>query len=101
MLSRTASLHVFMSSNRWLDTVPTSRIIARCTQDTRSVDGPFVENLTTVIDLGMFMIVRLAGVLVVAPAFILPTAAGSFFGVICAQIYIKGQRSVKRNTSLR
>jgi hypothetical protein len=82
--------------SRWLDTVPVSRVIARCTQDTRAIDGPFANTLATVMDLMMFMMFRLAGVLFVAPIFILPTAIVSLFGVVCAQIYIEGQRSIKR-----
>jgi hypothetical protein len=82
-------------NHRWLDTVPTSRVIARCTQDIRSVDGPFANTLLMFLDFCTYLIFRIIGVLVVAPAFVLPTIFVSIFGVVCAQVYIKGQRSVK------
>ncbi|KAF5338427.1 hypothetical protein D9758_012247 [Tetrapyrgos nigripes] len=84
---------------RWLDTTPTSRIIARCTQDIRAVDGPIPMWLQWVAELTMVMIVKLFAVVLITPIFFIPGVLVFVFGSITGQIYIKAQLSVKREMS--
>ncbi|THH12876.1 hypothetical protein EW146_g7283 [Bondarzewia mesenterica] len=84
---------------RWLDTTPTSRVIARCTQDIRAIDGPVANNLTWVIEITSTMLIKLAAVVVLTPAFLVPGIFVSLLGGWCGQIYMKAQLSVKREMS--
>lgn len=84
---------------RWLDTVPTSRVITRCTQDIRAVDGTLPTGLADIIDLIGFMLFRLLGVVFVAPIFFLPGLLVGVVGAMCGQLYIMSQLSVKREMS--
>jgi ABC-type multidrug transport system fused ATPase/permease subunit len=81
---------------RWLDIVPTSRVITRCTQDIRAVDGPLPNQLADIFDLVGYMLFRLLGVVVVTPMFLIPGILVGMFGAWCGQLYIKAQLSVKR-----
>ncbi|THH11785.1 hypothetical protein EW145_g436 [Phellinidium pouzarii] len=84
---------------RWLDSTPSGRIIARCTQDIRAVDGPISQTLGWVVELTITLIMRMVAVVYFTPIFVFPGiivgALGSWFG----QIYIKAQLSVKREMS--
>ncbi|EJD04272.1 uncharacterized protein FOMMEDRAFT_106872 [Fomitiporia mediterranea MF3/22] len=84
---------------RWLDSTPSGRIVARCTQDISAVDGTVSQHLGWVIELTITLLIRLAAVVYMTPIFIVPGivvgALGSWFG----QIYIKAQLSVKREMS--
>ncbi|KAF9001810.1 hypothetical protein BDZ89DRAFT_1146638 [Hymenopellis radicata] len=81
---------------RWLDTTPTSRVIARCTQDIRAVDGPLAMWFQYVLSISMILIVKFCAIVIVTPAFLVPSAAVAIAGGLCGQVYIKGQLSVKR-----
>ncbi|KAL0957018.1 hypothetical protein HGRIS_003119 [Hohenbuehelia grisea] len=84
---------------RWLDTTPTSRVIARCTQDIRAVDGPISQNLMWLLDLTVAMLIRLSAVILYTPIFVFPGALIAFLGGWCGQIYMAAQLSVKREMS--
>ncbi|KAI0258843.1 P-loop containing nucleoside triphosphate hydrolase protein [Gloeopeniophorella convolvens] len=84
---------------RWLDKTPTSRVIARCTQDVRSIDGPLVNNFRNALAVSSVMIVKLAGVIFFTPIFIIPGAIVFAIGAWCGEIYMKAQLSVKREMS--
>ncbi|KAG1908484.1 uncharacterized protein F5891DRAFT_993333 [Suillus fuscotomentosus] len=84
---------------RWLDTTPTSRVITRCTQDIRAIDGPFAQGIGWVVELSLTMVVKLGAVVVMTPVFLLP---GLFIGLLggwVGRIYMKAQLSVKREMS--
>ncbi|KAF8904953.1 P-loop containing nucleoside triphosphate hydrolase protein [Mucidula mucida] len=81
---------------RWLDTTPTSRVIARCTQDIRAVDGPLAMWFQHVLDISMTLIVKFCAIVIVTPVFLVPSAAVAIAGGICGQVYIKAQLGVKR-----
>ncbi|KAJ8594877.1 hypothetical protein M405DRAFT_759938 [Rhizopogon salebrosus TDB-379] len=84
---------------RWLDTTPTSRVITRCTQDIRAIDGPFAQGIGWVVELSLTMIVKLGAVVTMTPVFLAP---GLFIGVLggwIGRIYMKAQLSVKREMS--
>jgi hypothetical protein len=55
-----------------LDKTPTSRVIARCTQDIQSVDGSVADEINWVIQITLMMFIRLGAVMIFTPIFILP-----------------------------
>ncbi|EJD51853.1 ATP-binding cassette transporter [Auricularia subglabra TFB-10046 SS5] len=84
---------------RWLDVVPTSRVIARCTQDLRSIDGPLSGLLSDLVELGIGLICKFAAVIFMSPIFVVPGAIVAAIGWWCGQVYIASQLSVKREMS--
>jgi ABC-type multidrug transport system fused ATPase/permease subunit len=100
---------------RWLDTTPTSRIIARCTQDIRSgnssvlkcsircllsaVDGPFAQEFQYLVEVTMAMTIKLISIVIVTPIFLIPGVVLFIFGGWCGNIYMSAQLSVKREMS--
>ncbi|KAF9786031.1 hypothetical protein BJ322DRAFT_1057551 [Thelephora terrestris] len=84
---------------RWLDSTPTARVIARCTQDMQSVDGPIARNLSALLEISLSMLVKFGAVIILSPIFTLPGIAAFFVGGLAGQIYIKAQLSVKREMS--
>ncbi|KAF7978858.1 hypothetical protein HWV62_44329 [Athelia sp. TMB] len=84
---------------RWLDQTPTSRVIARCTQDVRAVDGPIAQGFNYLADLSLTMLVKLVAIVWFTPVFVFPGLIVALLGGWCGQIYIKAQLSVKREMS--
>ncbi|TFK34746.1 multidrug resistance-associated ABC transporter [Crucibulum laeve] len=84
---------------RWLDETPTSRIIARCTQDIRAVDGPVAQTLVAVVELSITFIVKLSVIILYTPVFVFPGLGVAIIGIFAGNIYIKAQMSVKREMS--
>ncbi|KAI1790046.1 P-loop containing nucleoside triphosphate hydrolase protein [Ganoderma leucocontextum] len=84
---------------RWLDSTPTSRIVARCTEDIGAIDGQISSFLLKLLELSTSMLVRLVLVMIVAPIF---TGVVAVFGIISglyARAYMKAQLPVKREQS--
>ncbi|RPD55086.1 multidrug resistance-associated ABC transporter [Lentinus tigrinus ALCF2SS1-6] len=84
---------------RWLDTTPTSRIIARCTQDIQSIDGPLSETLYNAYDTTISLLIMFAAIVTVAPIFSVVGAISAVLGGWWGQIYLKAQLPVKREMS--
>ncbi|KAF8213507.1 P-loop containing nucleoside triphosphate hydrolase protein [Mycena galopus ATCC 62051] len=84
---------------RWLDTTPTSRVIARCTVDIRTVDGPISQGLWGLLEMTISMLVKFAAVILFTPLFFIPGMLVGALGGWCGQIYIAAQLSVKREMS--
>ncbi|KIY70079.1 P-loop containing nucleoside triphosphate hydrolase protein [Cylindrobasidium torrendii FP15055 ss-10] len=84
---------------RWLDKTPVSRIIARCTQDIRAVDGPVGQWFYWTVDLTIMLLFKLFAIVSSTPLFILPSLAVFIAGAAVGQVYIKAQLSVKREVS--
>lgn len=84
---------------RWLDTVPTSRVIARTTVDMRSVDGSLPEFFLNFVRLGTSMICRFVAIIYLSPVFVFPGIAVASIGWWLGQLYIASQLSVKREMS--
>ncbi|TFY83125.1 hypothetical protein EWM64_g881 [Hericium alpestre] len=84
---------------RWLDTTPTSRVITRCTQDVRAVDGTIPQWFRWLVELSATMMMKFFAVLVFTPIFVLPGILILLLGGWFGQIYIKAQLSVKREMS--
>ncbi|KAJ7119364.1 hypothetical protein C8R43DRAFT_1112474 [Mycena crocata] len=84
---------------RWLDVTPTSRVIARCTVDIRSVDGPISQSLWRLLEMSMAMLVKFGAVVLFTPPFLLPGILVGCLGIWCGQMYMAAQLSVKREMS--
>lgn len=63
------------------------------------MDGPVAQNLGWVTELTVMMVIKLAAVVILTPAFIMPGILVFVIGGWCGQIYIKAQLSVKREMS--
>ncbi|OCH88609.1 P-loop containing nucleoside triphosphate hydrolase protein [Obba rivulosa] len=90
---------IFGTTLRWLDKTPTSRIVARCTQDIQEVDGALSSNFEWLAGLTGSMLFEFGAVIIFSPAFLLPGGAVTVLGVWCGQLYMKAQLSAKREMS--
>ncbi|PBK89704.1 hypothetical protein ARMGADRAFT_1167459 [Armillaria gallica] len=84
---------------RWLDTTPTSRVITRCTQDIRALDGPVTMWFMFLVEISVTMLIKFVAVVIVTPLFLFPSVIVALAGAWCGQVYIKAQLSVKREMS--
>ncbi|KAJ6611201.1 hypothetical protein B0H10DRAFT_2165893 [Mycena sp. CBHHK59/15] len=84
---------------RWLDVTPTSRVIARCTQDMRAVDNAISRALWLLSDLTSLMLVKFGAVVLFTPVFFAPALALFALGGWCGRVYMSAQLSVKRDMS--
>ncbi|KAJ3564413.1 hypothetical protein NP233_g8310 [Leucocoprinus birnbaumii] len=84
---------------RWLDTTPTSRILTRCTQDIRAVDGPLKDNGKWLTEITVTMMTKLGAVVFMTPIFLVPGMIVGAIGGWIGQIYMAAQLSVKREMS--
>ncbi|PPR04710.1 hypothetical protein CVT24_011832 [Panaeolus cyanescens] len=87
------------STWRWLDETPTGRILARFTQDMRSIDGGLPFLFSYVVGQIVGMIVRFASILYFTPVFLIPGMFVTLLGFILGKIYLKAQMSTKREMS--
>ena len=84
---------------RWLDTVPTSRVITRVTTDLRSIDGPLPNYFADVVEFGTSIVCKLATIVYMSPIFVFPGVIVALIGWCLGQLYIASQLSVKREMS--
>ncbi|KAJ7123761.1 P-loop containing nucleoside triphosphate hydrolase protein [Mycena epipterygia] len=84
---------------RWYDTVPTSRIIARTTQDMGMVDGPIATSLWTVFNHTVSMAVTFGAIVLFTPIFLGPGVILFILGSYCGRIFMPARISVKREMS--
>ncbi|CAL3962101.1 unnamed protein product [Diplocarpon coronariae] len=97
-LFREMTYNVLRTPLRWLDTVPTGRILNRFTADFQSVDSQLSSNFAQV--LSSFL--SIAGIMVAA--FIVIILLALILLGICGRIalrYIRGARSIKRLESIQ
>ncbi|TFY61104.1 hypothetical protein EVG20_g7183 [Dentipellis fragilis] len=85
---------------RWLDTTPTSRVITRCTQDIRTIDGNISMYLRWLLEMSATLLMKFAAILFVTPIFVIPGTILTGLGGLIGQIYMKSQLSVKREMSV-
>ncbi|KAI0344132.1 multidrug resistance-associated ABC transporter [Trametopsis cervina] len=90
---------VLRSTLRWLDRTPSSRIIARCTQDISSIDGPVASYFTGLADITAVIVLRFITIIVMSPLYFIPSLVISLVVAWVGQIYIKAQLAVKREMS--
>ena len=82
--------------HRWLDETPTGRIIARCTQDIRAIDGPVPEVVKGLAELGITLLTKLVVIIIFTPIFMFPSMLVAIFGFSLGNLYLRAQLSVKR-----
>ncbi|KAF9483592.1 multidrug resistance-associated ABC transporter [Pholiota conissans] len=87
------------STLRWLDETPVGRIITRCTQDIRAIDGPIPQSLLWVTDCLSGVFAKLGSVVIFTPIFLWPGVAVAVAGLYLGNMYLKAQLSVKRESS--
>lgn len=80
----------------WLDETPTSRIITRCTQDIRAVDGPIAQWTIILTELTITLATKLIVIVILSPVFLVPAVFVAVVGAWLANFYLKAQLSVKR-----
>ncbi|EPS98690.1 hypothetical protein FOMPIDRAFT_1037403 [Fomitopsis schrenkii] len=90
---------VLTATLRWLDKTPTSRIIARCTQDIQEIDNPLARWFSAVTELSLEMLMKLAVVVLISPVFLIPGACIAALGAWIGDLYMKAQLAVKRERS--
>ncbi|KDR83115.1 hypothetical protein GALMADRAFT_238938 [Galerina marginata CBS 339.88] len=90
---------VFGSTLRWLDETPTARIITRCTQDIRTVDGSIPQSLMWVIDQSSGMLTKFGVIVLLTPIFAVPGIAVAAIGIFAGNLYLRAQLSIKREMS--
>ena len=102
---------------RWLDITPVSRVIARCTQDMRAgrlnslrttwrscshcelVDDEIAALVQKMSRMTISMLAKCIAIVIVTPAFILPSALVALLGALLGQIYLAIKLWAKRETS--
>jgi len=84
---------------RWLDKTPTSRMIARCTQDIQAVDMPIPRFLGDILIYTMSILLKLGAVVATSPIFSVPAVLVVGAGGWVGRIYMKAQLSIKRERS--
>ncbi|KAF4617689.1 hypothetical protein D9613_006261 [Agrocybe pediades] len=83
----------------WLDETPTGRIISRCTQDIRAVDGPIPQHYSDITTFGLAMTSTMTVIIIFTPFFLFPSLAVAALAVYLGNMYMKAQMSVKREMS--
>ncbi|PPQ77073.1 hypothetical protein CVT25_014886, partial [Psilocybe cyanescens] len=90
---------VFGSTFRWLDETPVGRIIARCTQDIRTIDTNAPQSFLSVMDQCIGLITKLGVIVLFTPIFIFPGIAIAIVGTVIGSMYLRAQLSIKREMS--
>jgi len=81
---------------RWLDETPTARVIARCTQDIRAIDGPVPRMFGAVAEISNSIVTRVVVVVAFSPVFLFPGIFVCVLGLYLGNMYLKAQIPVKR-----
>ncbi|KAI0325198.1 P-loop containing nucleoside triphosphate hydrolase protein [Cubamyces sp. BRFM 1775] len=84
---------------RWLDKTPTARVIARCTQDIDTLDNRIARNTSLLVEITLFMLVRVLAIILFSPVFIFPAIFVTSMSALCGHAFMKAQLSVKRELS--
>ncbi|KAI0793789.1 P-loop containing nucleoside triphosphate hydrolase protein [Fomes fomentarius] len=84
---------------RWLDTTPTGRIIARCTEDIQTLDNRLARATQIVTQVIIFLLMKVVSVVIFSPIFLVPALLVALADFICGHVYMKAQMPVKRELS--
>ncbi|KAI0365037.1 P-loop containing nucleoside triphosphate hydrolase protein [Pilatotrama ljubarskyi] len=84
---------------RWLDKTPTARIITRCTVDIQTLDTRFARTAELLVEVSIFMLLKMLAVVLFSPIFIIPAAMVAIAGGLCGHVFMRAQLSVKREMS--
>ncbi|KAF8192829.1 P-loop containing nucleoside triphosphate hydrolase protein [Mycena galopus ATCC 62051] len=91
---------VLHTTLRWLDKTPTSRIIARFTQDIGMVDGPIATGLWDIADSTVSLVVIFGAIVLFTPVFFAPGIVLFILGAFCGRLFMPARISVKREMSV-
>ncbi|KAJ7825733.1 P-loop containing nucleoside triphosphate hydrolase protein [Mycena olivaceomarginata] len=83
----------------WFDVTPTSRIIARVTNDVRTVDDALASEFWPLTSMITSVLAKFVAVVIYSPVFFFPGALVGVLGAWVGQIYMSGQLPVKRMMS--
>ncbi|KAH9886263.1 P-loop containing nucleoside triphosphate hydrolase protein [Cubamyces lactineus] len=92
-------ISVLGTTLRWLDKTPTARIITRCTQDIETMDNRIARSTELLVEVTLFMLVRVLAIILFSPVFIFPAIFVMSVSALCGHIFMKAQLSVKRELS--
>ncbi|KAJ7283157.1 P-loop containing nucleoside triphosphate hydrolase protein [Mycena rebaudengoi] len=81
---------------RWLDITPTSRIIARVTNDIRAVDDSIGDQVYLISGMSVIVLARFVAIIVYIPVFVVPALLIGVLGGWVGQVYIAAQLPAKR-----
>ncbi|EPT00314.1 hypothetical protein FOMPIDRAFT_1023884 [Fomitopsis schrenkii] len=90
---------ILATTLRWLDKTPTSRIIARVTQDIQEVDTSVARWFGVITEMSLEMVMKLGVVVLMSPIFLVPGVLIAVLGAWVGEIYMKAQLAVKRERS--
>ncbi|TFK52961.1 P-loop containing nucleoside triphosphate hydrolase protein [Heliocybe sulcata] len=90
---------VLHTTLRWLDETPTSRIMTRCTQDIRTIDGPMVMVTSDFAENAVSMLLKFLAISFLIPAFMVPGLLAAILGSKLGQTFLKVQLAIKRELS--
>ena len=76
-------------------------MIARCTVDTRTVDGPFAEAFKRVLESVVGISMKLIAIVIMTPVFLVPGLVVFLVGAYCGQIYTSAQLAMGRVQSVK
>ncbi|PSR80691.1 hypothetical protein PHLCEN_2v6607 [Hermanssonia centrifuga] len=88
-----------ISVPRWLDITPSSRIIARCTQDIAAIDTNVVMLFNHVTQMTFDIVLKFFTVIIMSPIFTIPGLLVGVIGGWLGQVYMRAQLAVKRELS--
>ncbi|KAG8914835.1 hypothetical protein FRC00_010530 [Tulasnella sp. 408] len=84
---------------RWLDSTPQGRIVARFTQDMRSIDSSVPGLFNMMVEMTLSLLFRFGAVSIYSPVFLLPGLGVAAIGAWLGQLYMRAQLAVKREMS--
>ncbi|THG98467.1 hypothetical protein EW026_g3729 [Hermanssonia centrifuga] len=87
------------STWRWLDITPSSRIIARCTQDIAAIDTNVVMLFNHVTQMTFDIVLKFFTVIIMSPTFTIPGLLVGVIGGWLGQVFMRAQLAVKRELS--
>lgn len=87
---------LYLTTDRWLDETPVSRIIARCTNDMATVDSLLADGVSTLGVMTIALLTEMGIVFLFAPFFVLPGLAIGAIGFYIGNLYLKAQLSAQR-----
>nr|GAT43358.1 ATP-binding cassette transporter [Mycena chlorophos] len=85
--------NVFGTTFRWLDSTPTSRIIARFTGDINTIDDNLSERLWDLLHSTVGLVTQLLAVVLFTPIFLIPGVLVALLGIWFGRIYLAAQLS--------
>jgi ABC-type multidrug transport system fused ATPase/permease subunit len=84
----------------FLDTTPSSRILARATGDIEGVDFGVTQRMNWVFDITISMVVYLGAICIISPRVLVPGIVVAAAGAAVGQVYVRAMLGMKRQMSV-